>query len=194
MRSRWWWLLALAVLLGAGYALHTSWQQGYWAFPTPRVLRAEVVLQDGVLRVTGSERPFVGVMIEQANGGRLLAEIPVRRGKVHGIARGWHPNGQLEVEERFANGVSHGVRTRWYENGTQRSTATIVNGVLEGPYTEWHDNGQKALEMTLVHGLGEGQSLAWHRDGKLKSKVTLQAGKPIATEYLSDNTTKDTPP
>lgn len=194
MRSRRWWLPVLAVLLGSSYALCVSWQHGYWDLPTKRVPRAEIVLRDGVLRVKGSERPFVGVMIEQANGGRLLSEIPVWRGKVHGIARGWHPNGHLEVEERFVSGVSQGVRTRWHENGTQRSTATIVNGVLEGPYTEWHDNGQKALEMTLVHGLGEGQSLAWHRDGKLKSKVTLQAGKPIATEYLSDNTAKDTPP
>ena len=173
--------LTLATLVSAALAIG-SWYTGWWDIKTQRVPRSTVDLRDGALKLKGSTSPFTGIMFEQAQGGQRISEVPVWRGKVHGIARGWHSNGQLEVEEPFINGLSNGLRTRWHPNGKIRSTTTIVKGVLNGPYTEWHDNGQKALEMTLLNGKGEGLSQAWQPDGTPKSKVTLKAGEPIKTE------------
>ena len=175
-------LAVVAGLMVAGVVLWWGWNQGWWFTGGERAPRSAVELRDGLLRLKTVTGPFTGVMFEQAQGGGLLNEVPVWRGKVHGIARGWHPNGQLEVEEHFINGLSDGVRTRWHPNGVKRSTTTIVKGVLNGPYVEWHDNGRKALEMTLVNGLGEGPSESWYPDGRLKSKVVLKAGEPIRVE------------
>lgn len=107
-----------------------------------QVPRQEIELRDGRLVLKSGHVPFTGVMFEQTSDGRRLTEVPVKEGRVHGLARGWHENGKLEVEEFFKDGVSDGVRTRCYPNGNQRNTATIVGGTLDGPYTEWHENGQ----------------------------------------------------
>ncbi|MFZ4764993.1 MAG: toxin-antitoxin system YwqK family antitoxin [Roseimicrobium sp.] len=150
-----------------------------------RLARDEVHLVDNRLCPKAGGGPFTGVMFERAVGGRILTEVPVLDGQVHGVARGWHDNGQLEVEESFVHGVSNGIRTRWFPNGQKRNTATIVNGQLDGPYQEWHENGQLALRMTLVAGKGQGPCEAWHADGRMKSRVELKDGEPVATEVAS---------
>lgn len=153
--------------------------------PVPRMARALLELREDRLCPKAGGPPFTGIIYEQTTEGRLLTELPAKDGKVHGIARGWHENGQLEVEEHFENGISSGLRTRWHPNCQKRSTTTIVKGILEGPFTEWHDNGQLALQMNLENGKGEGLCQAWHPDGRLKSKVTLKNGEPVKTEYFT---------
>lgn len=153
--------------------------------PVPRIARALLELREDRLCPKTGGPPFTGIIYEQTTEGRVLTELPAKDGKVHGIARGWHENGQLEVEEPFENGISNGVRTRWHPNGQKRSSTTIVNGILEGPYSEWHENGQLALQMNIENGKGEGICQAWQPDGKLKSKVTLKNGDPVKTEYFT---------
>ena len=150
-----------------------------------RIARLLLELRDGRLCPKAWGGPFTGIMYEQTTEGRLLSEIPLKEGVVHGIARGWHENGRLEVEEPFENGKSHGLRTRYHPNGKMRSQATIVKGSLEGTFTEWYENGQLAVRMDMADGKGEGLCEAWHPDGKLKSKVTLKNGEPIQTEYFT---------
>jgi antitoxin component YwqK of YwqJK toxin-antitoxin module len=151
----------------------------------PRIARLLLELKDGRLCPKAGGGPFTGIMYEKTTAGRLLSEIPLNEGIVHGIARGWHENGQLEVEEPFENGHSHGLRTRYHPNGKKRSQATIVKGSLEGPFTEWHENGQLAVRMNMADGKGEGLCEAWHLNGKPKSKVNLKNGEPIQTEYFT---------
>ena len=179
--------LACLVIAAGGLGLWMAAPESWTPAPKapPRIARLLLELKDGRLCPKAGGGPFTGVMYEQTTDGRLLSEIPLKEGIVHGIARGWHENGQLEVEEPFENGRSHGLRTRFHLNGKKRSQATIVEGVLEGPFTEWHDNGQLAVRMEMVHGKGEGLCEAWQPDGKLKSKVTLKNGEPVKTEYFT---------
>lgn len=172
--------LAATALLRGG-----KQSDNFSALPVVSLPREELAVRDGRLARKSGGGPFTGVMFEKTADGRKLTEVPVKNGHVHGIARGWHDNGQLEVEETFEDGVSNGVRTRWYPSGEKRNTATIVNGVLEGPYTEWHANGQVALRMDLVHGKGQGLCESWFPDGRLTSRITLEEGKPIKTELLA---------
>jgi antitoxin component YwqK of YwqJK toxin-antitoxin module len=177
--------IVLAALAAGGFWLAGKRNAGRPATPVVEVPRQEVELRDGQLVRKADGAIFSGVMFEQAAGGRRITEVPVKDGRVHGIARGWHDNGQLEVEEPFEDGVSHGVRTRWHPNGQKRNEATIVRGLLEGPFTEWHDNGQLATRMTLAAGKGEGVCETWDPDGRLKSRVTLRNGAPMENEVAS---------
>lgn len=154
----------------------------------PRVPRSSLVLQDGRLCPRTGGGPFSGVAFEQTTEQQLLAELPVKDGHIHGLARGWHDNGQLEVEEPFEDGFSHGLRTRWYPNGQKRSEANIVRGVLEGTFTQWHDNGQLAVRMNLRGGKAEGLSETWNPDGSLKSRVTLHGGQPVDAPVAAELT------
>lgn len=152
--------------------------------PVATLPRQELTLRDGRLYPNAGGAPFTGIMFESDRTGRHLTEVPVKEGYVHGLARGWHVNGHLEVEEAFVDGVSDGVRRRWYPNGQQRNAATIVRGVLEGAFTEWHENGQLATKMNLVAGKGEGLCESWDPDGRVKSQVRLKNGVPAEPELL----------
>jgi hypothetical protein len=141
--------------------------------------RSEFALLDGKLRPLGGGEPFTGTLYDKSSKGAMIAELPVRDGLVHGLARGWHENGQVEVEEPFVDGLSHGERIRWHANGSVRSKANIVRGVLQGSFTEWHPNGQMKTRMNLVDGLGEGLCETWAETGQALPPVTLKAGQPV---------------
>lgn len=160
-----------------------------WLWPRPaatphELRRSDLTLTDGKLYPNESDQPFTGTMFNQTHTGQRLSEIPVQSGIINGLARGWHDNGQLEVEEFFVDGKSDGVRKRWYANGKKRSEATIVKGELHGPYTEWHDNGQLSIRMTMDHGQPNGICEAWYREGGEKSRVEQEHGKIVKQEFF----------
>ena len=152
-----------------------------------RELRRDALeLRDGALFAKGESKPFDGVLFEKFDANTRKLAIEIHHGKADGLSRGWFENGQLEVEEHFAEGMSHGLRTRWHTNGQKRSETQIEHGKLEGRYTEWHDNGQKAIEMTLANGVPEGGAEAWHPSGVRKSHTTFQSGEIVAREFFDD--------
>ncbi|MCF7674051.1 MAG: hypothetical protein K9M97_01810, partial [Akkermansiaceae bacterium] len=106
--------------------------------------RSQLELRDGMLYATGEPEAFGGMLVEHFPGGGRRLAIEIHDGKAHGVSRGWHENGRLEVEEHFVHGVSHGSRIRWYPNGVRKSEAQIVEGVIEGTFPGWHDKGRKA--------------------------------------------------
>jgi antitoxin component YwqK of YwqJK toxin-antitoxin module len=148
------------------------------------VLRSELDLRDGVLFTRGESAPFTGVLIERYPQDKPKLSIEVMDGKAHGISRGWHDNGQLEVEETFVSGISHGPRTRWHQNGTKKAEAQIEQGELAGTYTEWHENGQVAVQMRMVKGKPDGMVEAWHPTGELKSRTHFVNGEMGKQEFF----------
>ncbi len=172
--------VALACVIGAGI-----W---HWSRPTVvmpgELRRSDLTLTDGKLILSGTDRPYTGVMFNQAQGGQRLSEIPVQAGIINGLARGWHDNGQLEVEETFVDGKSDGVRKRWYANGKLKSETTIVKGELHGAYTEWHENGQMSIRMSMDHGQPNGTCEAWYPEGGPKSRVEQDHGKIVKQEFF----------
>lgn len=151
------------------------------------VTRDQLEMREGRMYLPDDTRPYSGRLVEWYDGrpgGQRRSELEVHDGRIDGLARGWHANGQCEVEEHFVKGVSHGTRTRWYPNGRMRSQASIVGGSLHGPFVEWHDNGTKAVGMNMVSGKADGRVEAWHPDGSRKSVVTMRHGEVVDREYF----------
>lgn len=177
-------LLAVLALLGAAVA---GWYFRPHSKPDPaEVLRADLVLRDGVLHYHGEAGNYSGLLVENYGPGRRKLAIEIRNGKPDGVSRGWFDNGQQEVEEHFVEGVSHGERTRWYRNGARHSLEQIDHGKVSGPYSEWYDNGQLAVKMTLRDGQPDGLAEAWHRSGALKSRSHLARGKILDRAFFND--------
>jgi len=132
------------------------------------VLRGDVELRDGLLRLRGHSEPFDGTLVEHWSPARRKAEVPVRGGRVDGITRGWYESGVQEVEESFRAGVSHGWRTRWHSNGALKSRVWIQHGTLAGFFHEWHGNGRLAQVTPLKRGVAHGTVVAWDRAGAVK--------------------------
>lgn len=144
--------------------------------------RTEIELRDGLVFRSGGQVPFEGILVENWSAARRKAEVPVRRGKVHGVTRGWYENGAREVEEPFRGGVSHGWRTRWHPNGRIKSQVWIQHGTLCGSFREWHPNGRLARVTPMKAGQADGLVRGWEVDGSSGGLAVVKAGKPVARE------------
>ncbi|EDY82294.1 hypothetical protein VDG1235_1914 [Verrucomicrobiia bacterium DG1235] len=148
---------------------------------------AELDLREDVLYLKGSDERFSGSLIEEYSSEFRKLEVSIVEGRAHGVSRGWYDNGQMEVEEFFANGLSDGVRTRWHPDGSKKSEAPIVKGVIDGVFKQWHENGVLAAEVHMDNGKNDGLARAWYPSGTLKSRVTFSDGVAGESAFFPDD-------
>lgn len=175
--------LLLGIVLGAATIGIALWKRPRAEPVQLELTRGELTLREDRLYAAGQDERFTGKLIENFSPKHRKLEIDLKDGKADGFSRGWYEDGQLEVEEHFAQGISNGMRTRWHGNGTMKSTAQIVKGQMEGPYVEWHENGVKAVEMTMHGGHPDGMVRAWHPNGERMSETTFAGGKIATREF-----------
>lgn len=109
--------------------------------------------------------------------GQLREKSPVTRGRRHGVARTWHPNGILATEQHFKNGLLHGRCRQWDEAGKLLGEFVMRQGT--GVQREWHDNGQLKIEVSTVEGQFCGRNRIWLRDGTLISERFYVNGSQV---------------
>jgi antitoxin component YwqK of YwqJK toxin-antitoxin module len=184
-------LWALALVLGSGLA-------GFFAVRmirpasdrselyAPETHRTNLVLQAGRWQLPGTTNTFNGLLLDTYDSGARKSLSMVSNGLLQGVSRGWHTNGQQQIEEHFVTGVSHGLRTKWHPNGQKLSEVTIVNGQLQGTFRSWHENGQRAEEMELKNGQPDGLAKSYFPSGFLKAQVTLRNGKVVEQQVWKD--------
>lgn len=158
------------------------------------VTRGELDLRAGVLHLRDEDRPFSGTVLEKFPNGANRVAIEIRDGRPHGRSRGWHENGQLEVEEHFIHGISNGPRQRWYDDGARKSEARIVDGKIEGIFTRWHENGKKAAVIMMKNGVAHGLSEAWTPAGTLKARVVMKDGEVVERSFFDKGPRTDGTP
>lgn len=112
--------------------------------------------------------------------GQLREKSPVTRGRRHGVARTWHPNGILATEQYFKNGLLHGRCRQWNESGKLLGEFVMRHGT--GVQREWHDNGQLKIEVSTVGGQFCGRNRIWLRDGTLISERFYLHGRQVTPD------------
>lgn len=140
---------------------------------------SELVRREGRLYWMQETVPFTGIMTEKYPDGSRKSRSDMSHGVLHGVSKGWHTNGVLQVREHFLTGVSHGFREKWFASGAKLSEASIQAGKIEGVFKRWHENGKLAEEVQMKNGKPDGLSLAYHEDGTLKARAKLEDGKVI---------------
>lgn len=73
-------------------------------------------------------------------------------GKLHGVQRDWHSNGQLYYETNYLNGRRHGLERYWYANGRLHYETNYLNGKKCGLQREWYSDGQQKRVWNYLHG------------------------------------------
>jgi hypothetical protein len=121
--------------------------------------------------------------------GQLREQVPVWKGRRHGVVRIWHKNGIRASEERYQNGLLHGVCRQWNESGRLLGKYRMVHG--SGIQREWHDNGQLQLEVSTVRGKFSGRNRMWLRDGTLLSERFYLHGQVVSAGAYREATAKD---
>jgi hypothetical protein len=121
--------------------------------------------------------------------GQIRERVPFRNGRRHGIARVWHKNGVLALEELYRDGLLHGVCRQWNEAGKLLGRYKMVHGT--GLQREWYDNGQLQLEVSTVRGEFTGRNRTWLCDGTLLSERFYLHDRIVNAAAYREATTKD---
>jgi hypothetical protein len=97
----------------------------------------------------GSTAPFTGIVTGKAREGyrRQLCtyEKSYKDGRLHGFARYWYPNGQLESAVPYVHGEMNGMVSRYYPDGQIKARIHFVNGMRGGSKGEsfWGPDGER---------------------------------------------------
>jgi hypothetical protein len=129
------------------------------------------------------------IQCQYYRNGQLREEVPLRKGRRHGIVRNWHKNGVLASEEPYRAGLLHGVCRQWNETGKLLGKYKMVNGT--GIQRAWHDNGQLQLEVSTVRGEFCGRNRIWLRDGTLISERFHLRGRVVSPEKYREAAARD---
>jgi len=112
--------------------------------------------------------------------GQLREQVPLRKGRRHGVVRTWHKNGKRASEEPFKNGLLDGVCRQWSESGRRLGEYLMFQGT--GLQREWHDNGKLQMEIWTIGGEFSGRNRIWLRDGTLLSERFYLVGHVVSAE------------
>lgn len=130
---------------------------------------------NGVVLV--DHRPLNGHVFEHFADGTVKRDASYRDGKLQGLTRGWHLNGQLDYSRTYFAGLEEGTHEGWYENGSRRFEYHFSRGVSEGVSKQWYSNGRPYTVFHFENGQEVGQQQMWDTDGKLRANYVVRNGR-----------------
>lgn len=134
---------------------------------------------------SGEWRPF-------HHTGKVATEGAYDRGCPVGPWRVYSEQGQLLVEDTYANCQRNGPYTDYYLDGSRRRSGEFKNGVEVGPWVQRFENGKVAWEGTYAQGerIGGWKFFRW--DGSLRMKGQYEGGEATGTwtESFADGKTQ----
>lgn len=77
----------------------------------------DMVLSEGVWYLDMHRKPFTGRAVNKYKDGSVKDEVSFLKGKMDGVERAHHPNGQVKLERQWLNGELHGYATEWDAKG-----------------------------------------------------------------------------
>lgn len=119
---------------------------------------------------------YCGAWVVHGKDGRKITEVSYKEGARHGLARGWHANGELSFVSYYKHGRPEGVSISWDEEGlVQRVTVDEPDG--KHRWTEYHANGHRSQEQVYVGGKLLRRRM-WHSTGTKAFDYGCKDGKP----------------
>jgi len=98
-------------------------------------------------------------------------------GKINGIVRQYHPNGNLESEICYFDGEYHGSYRTFYPDGHMHNEKFFKNGMLDGIFKAWDEDGSLFFEIHYKDNLQHGPDKSYHRNGMLEYEDIYVNGK-----------------
>ena len=132
-----------------------------------------------------NDKPFSGWV--KGNFGRegsssLLGQL--KNGKLHGLTRFWHENGNRGMELTFNEGNLEGPAKKWYFNGKIMYEGTLKKGPFDSlslPWLEckgWKPNGERCPVTNIKDGNGV-LVIYNNEDGTESGRETYKNGESI---------------
>ena len=121
--------------------------------------------------------------------GKLSFKYYLNDGKLDGLCKAWHENGQLNKEEVFIQGKLL-LSKEWFSNGQIKSETPYRNGMIQGTCKTWYENGQLCSQGEHNFHMRHGITTHWYPDGRLKSRERFERGLPHGINNYWDESGK----
>ena len=142
-----------------------------------KLMDAEVKFYNGLFYY--DDLLFTGIGITMWNEKQLESEISIKNGRIDGVIRSYHENGNLQSQRFWKEGKAHGEYKVYSQSGQLLKEGAFKNGQMEGIWKEYFENGKLKAEMSYVNDKLDGVVKEYDETGKLKSQVTYKEGKKI---------------
>jgi antitoxin component YwqK of YwqJK toxin-antitoxin module len=128
----------------------------------------------GVLTYRGE--PFSGWVIER-EGEHLVARSPYLRGKEHGIAAGFYPDGSPRYLRVYEHGRREGTHRGYWQNGLVQYVYRYEGDLLEGEQVAFFKTGAPAELRHYHQGREDGLQRSYDGDGRIVANYTWKNGR-----------------
>jgi hypothetical protein len=133
----------------------------------------------------------------------LAAEVPWRKGKMHGERKTFYPDGELKGLTRYVDGLASGPARQWDADGNLLSECPMKDGERHGKKKEyWPGTDQPRRIIPYRDDRVEGLVREFYRSGKLKrerrfhddmahgvDRIYDEDGNVISRRYWFEGTT-----
>lgn len=119
-----------------------------------------------------------GIYIQLSGLGDTLTYLTCVEGKKDGLAKVFHPNGQLKEERYYTNGEKDGIHTGYWYNGTMAWQYEFNRGVNVRTHRTWSLYGVLTSEHHYdAKGQEDGVQRVWYDNGRIKSNYVVKDGR-----------------
>lgn len=168
----------ISVYTGTSFivSVHTEKRVGEENYDIENSITAYSVI---VIKKSGVYDNDNGKKIEYDANGHVKSEYFLTNGKINGMLKVYHENGNLLKVGSFLNGLENGKFVEYNERGSKTAEYTMINGEIEGPLTIFEDE-LKSQEINYKQGKKNGKYLSfiYNDNNYLQTK--------IVGEYLDD--------
>ena len=148
-------------------------------------LMKELTIEEGTYYYKGAK--FSGLAFLKNKKGQFVAEVPFKKGKMHGNRICYNSRGRMLSKDKFKSGK--GRFKTYYSNGHIKNEGILNNEIKEGLW-KFYDarGGVKAKEFWSTNSLG---LLMWEKYfnklGSLESEVIYEDGKIKIENYYDES-------
>jgi antitoxin component YwqK of YwqJK toxin-antitoxin module len=142
-----------------------------------KLMDYEVKFDNGLFYYAG--KLFTGIGIDMWNEKQLKSEISFKNGKIDGVARSYHENGNLQSQRFWKEGKAHGEFKVYSEGGQLVEEGAFKDGQMDSVWKKYFESCKLKAEMSYIDGKLDGLVKEYNETGKLKSQATYKEGKKI---------------
>lgn len=121
-------------------------------------------------------KPFSGYIRSTYSSNIIKSIAAYFKGRLHGTAKTFYPNGKLKTERNYKNGLSFGRHWGYWENGNIKFDYFYVEDKREGLQKQWYESGSQYYELSFTNDRENGMQKAWRENGKIYINYEVREG------------------
>lgn len=116
--------------------------------------------------------------VAKYSDGSVRAEIPLKNGKKHGVAKEYYQSGKIFREINYVDGLKQGLAKRYFENDQLAQETAYKDDKIHGTQKKYRENGKVSSVAEYFEDQPCAGLIEYFTDGKLKDNYPKILIKP----------------